>query len=218
MSDVRLPDRTGGGPVRDECEALEEVLCAYADGEATPTEADRIRQHIAQCESCEAVLRDYQIIDESLVVSPALPSTLDADGPTFAAAFNNVESPTPLDHQQGHRAGNRSDGLRWASWARRIAAVLLAGVGIGLLVVLPGSNANAARVVRSAATVEVLQDQERSSQEKLRRTLEWELRALRLEVGLLAPQNDAPTDDSAVAVREKIDRLLAHCVALKMQD
>lgn len=215
MSDTRLPELAGDGPVRDrECEALEEVLCAYADDEATPVEAERIRQHLARCESCEEVLREYEVIDESLTVSPAVSVTIHGDVPMFAAASTEVDFPI----EQGHQPPNRSADLKWARWARRIAAVLLAGIGIGFLVVLPGSNANAARVVRSAATVEVLQDQERSSQEKLRRTLEWELRALRLEVGLLAPKSSEPTGDPAVAVREEIDRLLAHCVALKMQE
>jgi len=200
VSDPRFPD-VAERPDRDpECDALGEVLCAYADGEATPLEATRVRQHITRCLPCGEALREYGVIDESLRLSVEWAGGVLASRPTTSGTAGSVGE------------------FLWARWARRIAALLLAGIGVGLLVVLPGSNANAARVVRSAATVEVLQDQERTAQEKLRRTLEWELRALRLEVGLLVPKSVEPATDPAEALRDQIDQLLARCVALKASE
>lgn len=48
------------------CEAFEEDLSAWIDGELTPAEEARLAAHLQSCRSCTALLRDFQ--DTSLLV------------------------------------------------------------------------------------------------------------------------------------------------------
>lgn len=192
------------------CDALAEALCALGDGEATPVEEAQVREHVQECAACARLLEEFAMIDRSLRVSIPDPVSAEVRAPEsrFVPTGSSSQPAAPRRTVAAHRA----------PWTRRIAAVLLAGIAVGLLVVLPGSNADAARIARSVATVEVLQDSERTSQENLRRTLEWELRALRLEVALLSPGGaspaDDPADDPAVAVRERLEQLLGRVIEL----
>ncbi len=49
-----------------DCRDMEQLLAAYADGELNKAEAERVEQHMANCQHCAALLDDYLALNEAL--------------------------------------------------------------------------------------------------------------------------------------------------------
>ncbi len=56
------------------CKTIRPLLSAFCDGEATPQEAARLREHLRACAACRATLRTYRAAPAAAAaVAPALP-------------------------------------------------------------------------------------------------------------------------------------------------
>lgn len=169
----------------DACEVMGERLSADRDGELLDAERTELQQHLRGCSACRRRAERFAAVDRALSANELAPS----DG--FERRLARAVPP----------AG------RAAAWPRlvRVAAAAVVLLAVGMLVLVASDRADAGRIAAPIATIELLQRQAADDQRALLRTMEWELRALRLELGQLGLD-----DESRSPVLSRIDRLLEH--------
>lgn len=67
-------------------------LSAYFDGEASPTERERIERHAAQCTRCGAALQDWRVVAAALRTDARLPADL---APALWRRLHPAPAPRP---------------------------------------------------------------------------------------------------------------------------
>ncbi len=174
----------------DACETMGERVSAYHDGELRDAERVELERHLAECHACRRRRERFAAIDRSL---------------------NDTELEPPLHpmHLEEriahalHEAPVRGD--RSIAWPRliRVAAAAVVVLAVGMLVLVTSDRADAGRTAVPLATLELLQRDAAGDQRAMLKTMEWELRALRLELGRLDVD-----EENRSPVLSRIDRLL----------
>jgi len=87
------------------CEDIREMLVDYTDGQLSPSEANRVAEHLVKCEHCQRIL-------EALQRSLELAEVVWEDG---LAETKEIRAPIP----------RRASKLRWPRYAAAAAGILL---------------------------------------------------------------------------------------------
>ena len=131
-------DRLEGIEAGAECERLEPLLSALADGEAGAEELAALRPHLKTCLSCRARLREYRTAPTRVaaLVPPALVAAgAGGDGPGGLRSL--VESIVGATHDKAAALGERAHAAAELATGQKLAAVAasaaaIAGGGAGV--------------------------------------------------------------------------------------
>tara|TARA_R110002049_G_scaffold288534_1_gene471094 strand:+ start:5089 stop:6012 length:924 start_codon:yes stop_codon:yes gene_type:complete len=105
-----------------ECQEATEQLSAYFDDELTSEMADRVRQHVASCQSCQAELQSFAGI-RKLSTQYREPASEVPSWETFAARMNSVQplvQPAPVQTASVPMSNGRS---KWKDAATIVIAL-----------------------------------------------------------------------------------------------
>lgn len=181
-----------------DCTSHEELASAARDGELTAAERDELDTHLVDCEACRELRDGFDLVDAAFAADvPATPHRLHV---AVDASLNTAPAPPAIPPRR-------------TLVASLAAAALLFVIAIGLWSessspgIDPGARTAGSDGDRSTATIEALQQRALADQAFLMETMQWELRALRLEVRALRDGESAAT---APALLDRIDALLAH--------
>lgn len=169
------------------CDAFAESISAMQDGELPPDAERELLRHLQDCAGCRARLARFQLID----------TALRAEQPGARDSAPQIARPRIVKRPAA--AARRR--FWWRSSAA--AAALLALTATAILV---PSAADAAWPIEPAATLDVLQTQDRADQTAVLKTLELELRAMHLEVRILELESGS-VGDVDHKIRELLDRV-----------
>jgi anti-sigma factor RsiW len=130
-------ERVAGIEAGAECERLEPLLSALADGEADADELAALRPHLKTCLTCRARLREYRAAPARVaaLVPPALVAGSGGDGP--GALRSLVESIVGATQDKAAALGERAHAAAELATGQKLAAVAasaaaLAGGGAGV--------------------------------------------------------------------------------------
>lgn len=124
----------------EHCEEFAALLDPYIDGELSPEDAARVREHLAGCERCRAYVR------AALAIRDAFPSPEDTELPE--GFTENIMAAVRAD-------GSRRTGRRPNRWARRLAPLAACCAVIVLAAsLLPRLGGNTAEMAADQAVEE----------------------------------------------------------------
>lgn len=161
----------------NECESFEIAISAMLDGELTVSEKDTLAQHLLRCESCRQTARRFEKVNQSV----------------FANALNTPNlslQVKSLGDTERVRRGTRA--LPRFAFAAVSATVSAAVCGCILFFVFSRPQPVEAQTVTSDQVIEPLKEllaiteQQELDQALSLKSLEWELRHLRLQMAGVA--------------------------------
>ena len=130
-------ERLAGIETGSECERLEPLLSALADGEAKADDLAALRPHLRTCLSCRARLREYRAAPTRVaaLVPPALVAAGAANAPGGLRTL--VESIVGATHDKAAALGERAHAAVELATGQKVAAVAasaaaIAGGGAGV--------------------------------------------------------------------------------------
>lgn len=153
------------------CEQIEMLISADLDGELNFDESTRIKTHLSGCKSCAQVRANYLQINRSI----------DDLGATDAGRH--------LLDQPSVNELTSSTNWVWRLVPFGLAASLVIAFGFMLVPSQP-TPVNAQEIVRPFADVVEINQQAERDQQIMLKTLELELRSLRLELAQITQQDD----------------------------
>lgn len=165
------------------CELLGSLLSAQRDGELDPAEMETVNRYLETSPSCRQTLAAFAQIDELVfaVSSPREPACEPANecGPG---------GPYRVDQ-------SRASQLRTKFFTRggSLAAAALVLIALTLTAIPPDSSVTGDQIALPLTELEWISDEQEASQARLLKTMELELRALKLQLANL----DVPTDPDA---------------------
>lgn len=176
-----------------ECEEMAEKLSAFMDGELEAEEVSALREHLRTCPACRNLEEGFGAVDR--LVGRAVSRPSEALEGRIRAALNQ---PRP----------NR--GIRRLLQISAAALVLIAA---SLVILVTGDRADASRLAVPAAALEAMNLQVLEDQQALLKTLEWDLRAMKLMVS--SPELE---EGKAKQLLDEIDLLLAKVKRLESEE
>ena len=173
------------------CERFGPLISAKIDGELEAESVVQLEQHLAVCSECRERESKFGEIDD-LVYASAIPANSDE-----TEAWPPAKKVLP----------NRKPNGLGKSLMRWIPLAVAASVLVAFLVIaLPNeSPVNAEQVALPLAELEMITDEQRDNQARMLKTLELELRALKLDVGSMDEEADA---EEKKRLAEQLDRLI----------
>ncbi len=176
------------------CERFGRLISAKVDGELELEVSKQLDQHLEMCTICRQRMQVFGEINE-LVYSAAAPDE---------TAFFPVK-PVEKRLVEWHNKIGKSL-MRWIPLA--VAASVLIGF---IIIALPsGPTVTAEQIAMPLAELEMINDEQSESQAQMLKTLEFELRALKLELGSLNGESDSEDNslEEKKRVEETLDRLI----------
>jgi hypothetical protein len=159
-------ERVAGIEGGAECERLEPLLSALADGEAGADELAALRPHLKTCLTCRARLREYR--DAPSRVAALVPPVLVAagaggDGPgalrsMFESIVGATQDKAAALGERAHAAAELATGQKLAAVAASAAALAGGGAGVEHLASERGERPNEPAVHAPPVSEEVLDD------------------------------------------------------------
>ena len=119
-------ERVAGIETGAECERLEPLLSALADGEAGADELASLRPHLKSCLSCRARLREYRAAPSRVaaLVPPAVVVASAGSGGDGPGMFRSlVESVVGATHDKAAALGERAHAAAELATGQKLAAV-----------------------------------------------------------------------------------------------
>jgi RNA polymerase sigma factor (sigma-70 family) len=116
-------ERVAGIEGGAECERLQPLLSALADGEAGAEELAALRPHLKNCLTCRARLREYRAAPKRVaaLVPPAVVAASSGDGPGMFRSL--VESVLGATHDKAAAIGERAHAAAELATGQKLAAV-----------------------------------------------------------------------------------------------
>ena len=160
-----------------ECESFEIAISAMLDGELTATEKDTLAQHLLRCDSCRLAARRFEKVNQAV----------------FANALNSPNYPLP-NKSIGftERVPRKSRSLPRFVFTAVSATVSATVCGCILFFIFNRPQPVEAQTVTSDQVIEPLKEllaiteQQELDQALSLKSLEWELRHLRLQMAEVA--------------------------------
>ena len=160
-------------PIDPQCEQFEPLVSAMLDGELSGAELQSVNEHLAVCDSCRKLERDFGAVDDGV----------------------SLKLNRPADSQNGHTetfvVTRQKPSLKsWFSVWRLVPMATVAALMVGLFIVMTNQTAPDAAAdqitpeefVKPMAELNRINRQQQRDQEMMVRTLSMELRSLKLEL------------------------------------
>jgi predicted anti-sigma-YlaC factor YlaD len=175
------------------CDKFSEMISAHLDGDLELAECHRLEAHLAECHECQERLRIFQQIDG-------------------ACRQGRPELPGELRAKVAHRIASRHTS-RPVGWLVRSALAASIVAAAAFLWIPKNRAVDANQISVPLADLYFISYEEQQTQDTLSKTLELDLRALRLELQSL--QADPET---LASLSDRIDRLIARVRHTRVED
>ena len=176
------------------CEQFAPLISAMIDGELELDASVQLNEHLESCETCQQRAATFRELD-SLVFQSADP-----------CSGEPVPMVAPLKFQAKVQPRSFSQTMmRWLPLAT--AAAIL----VGLMVTTFPSNRStvtAEQIARPLAELEMINADHRESQERMRKMMELDLRALKLELGQLDEGGGEAVASQKKQLEQHLDQLI----------
>lgn len=183
------------------CEQFEPLISAMLDGELDSTELESLRQHTDGCAACRSVIQEFENVNAAVLSLSAAPRIDNLNSSKL-----NGSAALVLPKPPQKKSPSKSPRKLWRLIPIAVAATLLVCLAI---TALPGPGSAAAQM-QPDQIVEPMKDflisnyRQQQDQELMLRTLDWDLRTLKLELNQLADGSE-----ERVNLESQIDVMIA---------
>jgi anti-sigma factor RsiW len=148
---------------RNACESYEIHISALMDGEAAPTDAMMVLDHLPGCEACQRFYTQARELQELVDARPVTPGSTEAAERALAAAAAVPLAAAAVKPAAGRKVIALEKGPRWL-WG--LAAGLLLALGFSLGHRISSSDATPRIASDGDLVVEIASDQGQMSEER----------------------------------------------------
>lgn len=143
------------------CEEMAEKVSAWIDGELEAHEIAAVEGHLRSCPECRGLRQRFQAVDRLAALSGS------QQNPESSKASSSIGQDSPSI---------------WLGRSARLAAAALVIIAVCLVIITSSDRADANNVETHIAALEKMNDKTLLDQEKMLKTLEWDLSAMKLAV------------------------------------
>ena len=173
------------------CEVIEPLISAMIDGELVGQEQVQVEQHLEHCQACQLKANSFEQVDAAALLLSA--RRVDTLG-TLDAVDDVVTSKTTNVYVVSR---DKSSLKSWLSLGRLAVMAAAATIVVGFAISMfpnqqpaTASQFSADEIVQPIQELQLIHRQQQRDQELMLKTLEMDLRALRLELNELDPESD----------------------------
>ncbi len=175
------------------CEQFAPLISAMIDGELELDAAVQLNEHLESCQACQQRAARFRQLD-GLVFQNSQPLSGKPLAKTVVTKFSAAQ-PHSLTRTL----------MRWVPLAT--AAAILVGL---MVATFPSSRSTvtAEQIARPLAELEMINADHRESQERMRKIMELDLRALKLELAQLDENNGEAVTTQKKQLEQHVDQLI----------
>ncbi len=186
------------------CETFEPLVSALIDGELNESETDAVESHLQNCHACQQLKRSFLILSNTIASQQIYEFEASQSFMEDMAPRNGISAPLP---QKVPNEQRRHWSLPWLV-PIAIAASLLIWGAISMIPEKTNSvdTASVDSIAQPLADFQMINQQKQRDQQLMLKTMELELRSLRIELDQLDP-NVATRDALAKQIEDMMHRV-----------